>query len=379
MPRLVTGRNVFDEALARLCDLMGEGHRLVCAFSGGKDSTIVLELSLLAAQLTGYGPLDVVMRDDEIMYPGTFEYAERVAARDEVRFHWLVMGQPCTNVYNRESPYWWVFDERLEPSAWVREPPTWATWLRHENSIDRMVVPERFPPPPERDLFSVMGLRGSESRARLCSIFNAKGAATKPNKYGVRNFRPIYDFEDSDVWRAIAENKWDYNRCYDVFARMGIRRDKLRVAPPLMKADLLLPIAAKAWPQWFERVARRCPGARTGAQFGKLASQPVRRLGETWRECFQRVCIDEAPAWVAERARVMGAAVIKRHSNHAAHPLPDVKPCTSCSGATGSWKKLCFAMYDGDPFASKSAGIIKYVEPEFFRQGAGTWNGAPAW
>mgnify|MGYP000039889866 CR=1 FL=1 len=33
---------------------------------------------------------------------------------------------------------------------------------------------------------------------------------TKPNKYEVRNARPVYDWSDGDVWRFIQEMKLDY-------------------------------------------------------------------------------------------------------------------------------------------------------------------------
>src|SRR5262245_28576537 len=126
MPRRRLETNVFDAALDRLTSLYAEGHRLVVSFSAGKDSGVCLELAILAARTTGRLPVDVVMRDEEIMYPGTFEYAERVAARPEVRFRWLIAHQPIVNVFDRLSPYFWTFDPLLPPEEWVRQPPAFA-------------------------------------------------------------------------------------------------------------------------------------------------------------------------------------------------------------------------------------------------------------
>jgi predicted phosphoadenosine phosphosulfate sulfurtransferase len=98
------GSTVFDAALERLIALYDEGHRLVISFSGGKDSTCVLNIAILAARATGRLPVEVILRDEEIIFPGTYEYAERVAQRPEVSFNWVYANQPIINVFNRANP-----------------------------------------------------------------------------------------------------------------------------------------------------------------------------------------------------------------------------------------------------------------------------------
>src|SRR6059036_106266 len=118
--------DTFTAAGQRLIGLYGEGHRIVVSFSAGKDSGVCLELAIMAARETGRLPVEVVMRDEEIMFPGTFEYPERQAARSEIDFHWIVANQPIINIFNRAAPYFWVFDPRLSPDEWVRQPPSFA-------------------------------------------------------------------------------------------------------------------------------------------------------------------------------------------------------------------------------------------------------------
>tara|TARA_R110000803_G_scaffold16806_1_gene46031 strand:+ start:195 stop:1349 length:1155 start_codon:yes stop_codon:yes gene_type:complete len=378
--RIDLGIDVFNEALNRLIKVYEEGHRLVVSFSAGKDSGVCLELAVLAATITDRLPVDVLMRDEEIMFPGTYEYAERCAARPEINFHWIYARQPIINAFNRRNPYFWVFDPQLDPSEWMREPPDIAYEIEQKN-IFEMVTPTRFPPAEGKDLFSIIGLRVSESFARRRGLFSSKGYLTKPQApYGVRLCRPIYDWEDGDIWKAILDNGWDYNHAYDVMNRHGTKKYNMRIGPPTMSihgADNLA-MARTAWPKWFDKLEVRCPGVRTVAQFGKRSVLARRSLGETWEETFQRECVDKAPDWIAERASAQMERVVRRHSRHASTPFPQEAPCNQCSPGAQSWKKATQNLYGGDPFAA-ACSDLKPIEPEFFRPGSGTWGGKPTW
>ena len=375
MPRTSIGKTVFDAAIDRMVALYSEGHRIVVSFSAGKDSGCVLEVCIIAAAITGRLPVEVIMRDEEIMFPGTFEYAERVAARGEVDFNWIYCCQPITNVYNRANPYWWVFDPLLQPEQWLRTPPSFARYSSDLNIV-KLVTTQKFPPAPGKDLFCVLGLRVEESSKRKLYLHASGGYTTLPNKLGVRNARPIYDWTDGDVWRAISTNEWDYNEAYDVMHRCGLPKRDLRISPPMMHVASLknLQIAAKAYPTWFDKVCERLEGVRSAAGYGKRAVTPHRKLNETWKDCFHRTCIDEAPAWIAERCRMIEAHSIETHSKHSSTELPDQSKCHYCYGNTGCYKSLCMLAYGGDPFSSKF-DFLPFVEPDFFRPGSGSWGG----
>ena len=66
--------NVFDAAVARMQGLYEEGHRVVVSYSGGKDSHACMEICIIAARNAGRLPVEVLTRDEEVMFPGTFEH-----------------------------------------------------------------------------------------------------------------------------------------------------------------------------------------------------------------------------------------------------------------------------------------------------------------
>jgi predicted phosphoadenosine phosphosulfate sulfurtransferase len=383
--RRYLGMSVFDAAIERLKNSYEAGHRVLVSTSGGKDSTVCTELAVIAARETGRLPVEVVHRDEEIIHPGTTEYLERVAERtDEVKFWWICARNPVINSFDRWHPYFWVFDDRLDPDEWVRKPPSWATWI-DDIDIQKLTTAERFPPDPGKEVHGVLGLRADESRGRMLGTHSAGGYFTGVDKTGVCGSRPLYDWTEGDVWKAIFEMGWDYNRAYDVMHRLGLSRRELRIAPPTMNpagADHIRDVCRVAWPGWWNRVVHRLPSVRTVALYGKRAIEATRLYGESWQDCYLRSCIEEAPDWIATRARIQMEITVGGHSKHSTAPFPQTRRghCLEC-GVLGSWETLVSTMYLGDPFSVK-ASKLPYVDPVQFRpdlkgKPQGYWSGRP--
>jgi len=381
--RRYLGESVFDAAIQRLVNSYEAGHRVLVSTSGGKDSTVCTELAIIAARMTGRLPVELIHRDEEIIHPGTTEYLERVAQRtDEVQMHWILAHNPVINSFDRWNPYFWVFDERLDPEQWVRKPPSFAKTI---DSIDiqDLVTADQYPPVPGKEVHGVLGLRADESSGRMLGTHSAGGYFTGMDTTGVCGSRPLYDWTEADVWKAIYVNDWDYNSAYDVMHRMGLKRRELRVAPPTMNpagADHIRDVCSVAWPGWWNRVVQRLPSVRTVALYGKRAIEATRLYDESWEQCYKRSCIAEAPPWISRRAELMMEMEVGAHTRHSTAPFPQRERCGEC-GTLGSWMHLTRTMYLGDPFSVKAAKL-PYVDPSVFRpdlvgKRQGYWSGQP--
>ena len=384
--RLGIGMNVYDAAVKRLAELYEDGHRIVVCMSGGKDSGACLNLAIEAASMADRLPVEAVYREEEILYPGTREFVMRCHDRPEVDLHWLVAGQPMINLFSRRQPYWWICDDRLTPDQWVTQPPEYAEWIPQKH-IEGIVSPDRFPPDEGKALIAVIRLRVSESTNRRMGLASSGGHLTGLEKRGgvpYRTVRPIYDWTDKDIWTAHRINKWDYNEAYDLLYKAGMPLKEMRIGPVTMNTAGIgaLAFAASAWPRWFDRVCKRCPGVMQARHFGATLLKPDRYSHETWKDCYQRVCIDTAPDWIAERAAHVAAKAIEMVGRKGVKELPDVAGTNDLgAGNLLSWYKLAHVMFSGDPFALKTQQFgLKPIEPEFFREGAGTWGGGtPTW
>lgn len=368
--KVILNADVFKVGLQRTREIYRSNDRVVVAFSGGKDSGICLELARIACKMErGNEQVEVFVLDDEIMFPGTFEYQEKVAQWRDISMNWLYACEPMPCIWNRQSPYWWVFDWELDPDQWVRKPPSYAKRIQEIN-LYSIVNPVTFPIKQGTDLVIIIGNRASESRTRLLSIHGAQSYRTKPNAMakGAIKAYPIYDWKTSDVWKAINDNQWEYNSAYDVLTKMGMPMERQRIAPPTMAYFGMesLSMAAKAWPVWYDKVNKRLPGAKTIAHFGMRAVQPLRRSGESWQDCYDRECVTEAPEWISERAVYAKQYMLTQHANHSNQEFPDIVPCHSCGSLKGSWQGLANILYTGDPYSLK-AEFLPWIQPNRFR------------
>jgi predicted phosphoadenosine phosphosulfate sulfurtransferase len=378
---------VLKESYERVLEILKTPHsRIEVSYSGGKDSQIVLELVIMAARAMGKLPVSVHFCDEEACFPGTIEMIEQTASRPEITFSWMVCSYPQLNIFNRAEPYWWVFDDRLSSTKWMRPFHSGAI-LCKETSISTVVNKDHFPFDYKKGevILSFVGIRTGESKGRRMGYFSSAkksprlGWVIKTHDWrrapGVWTCWPIYDWTSEDVWKAIKEFHWPYNRAYDDMLRIGLPKNAMRIAPPTMMIAGLPTLRAskKLWPVWFDRLCERLPGVRQGAEYGRVACMPRRCLGETWQESFERECVRDAPGWIRDRAIVVRDTVLFRHRQHSKDPFPQLVGCPVCKVGLNSWETLAKVMYSGDPY-QKQQTIVDTIQPKQFRPELNDWG-----
>lgn len=95
--KIYLGKNVLEAALDRMRWIFREFPHVVVAFSGGKDSTVVLNLAIQVARELGRLPVTTMWIDQEAEWRAVVDYAREVMHRPEVRPWWFQMPMRISN------------------------------------------------------------------------------------------------------------------------------------------------------------------------------------------------------------------------------------------------------------------------------------------
>ena len=274
--------NVYDAALARADLIFRRYDNVNVSFSGGKDSTAVLNVMLEAAKRRHPDrlPLDVTFYDEEAIPLQTEQYMRRVAEREPIRLRWLCVPIRHRNGCSTRSPWWFPWDPDC-PELWVREMPPEAA--REDSLPGWPADPMRRPlgsgmhtyihPVGEGVVASVVGIRAEESMMRFRSVLAhrfdnwiSRSRAAKSEHVFIA--KPVYDWKVADIWLAARLFGWDHNAIYDLYDKIGVPARSQRVSPPFGEEPLgSLWQFAQACPEIWPKMARRVPGAATAAMY----------------------------------------------------------------------------------------------------------------
>ena len=305
--KVYTDKNVFDASLERIEFAFDNFDNLCVSYSGGKDSTLMIQLVNMIAKKRNK-KFDVLFIDMEAQYLMTIEHIKTLKNKLEcIRdFYWVCLPLSLRNAVSVFEPRW-ICWEKAKKDKWVREMPEFA--INEDNNIFpffRYAMEfEEFVPEFEKwyqekkggMCGSFVGIRCDESLNRFRTIVSEKKDRLKDKPWTTRNkplknsysIYPIYDYRTEDVWIATFNNNFEYNYVYELMYKNGLGIHQQRLCQPFGDdqkngLDQYRAIEAENWDKLLKRVAGVNFGniyCRTSA-LGNIKSEKPEHL--TWQE-----------------------------------------------------------------------------------------------
>lgn len=319
MTREYLDKNVYDALQERLHLLFEEFDNIFVSFSGGKDSGLLLNITLEFQKK--YYPnkkIGVFHQDFEAQYSYTTDYIERTFERikNDVYPYWVCLPMATRTAMSNYEMFWYPWDDTKE-EAWCRpmpkhpyvinrknNPMTTYHYRMHQEDLAKQFGRWYRSAHGDKKTVCLLGIRAEESLNRYSGIINKKYGygeqcwITKQFK-DVWAASPMYDWTYSDVWHAYSKFGYDYNRLYDMYYLAGLTPDQMRVASPFNDyAKDSLNLYRVIDPAMWARLVGRVNGANFGAIYGKTKAMGYRSLtlpeGHTW-ESYTKFLLDTLP------------------------------------------------------------------------------------
>ena len=301
-------KNVFDAAIERIEFAFDNFDNLCVSYSGGKDSTVMIQLVEMVAKKRNR-QYDVLFIDMEAQYLMTIEHIKTLKNKlEHIRdFYWVCLPLSLRNAVSVFEPRW-ICWEKSKKEKWVREMPDFA--INEDNNIFpffRYAMEfEEFVPEFEKwysEKYNgsmcghFVGIRCDESLNRFRTIVSMKKDRLKDKPWTTRNkplehtysIYPIYDWRTEDDWIATFKYNLEYNYVYELMYKNGLSIHMQRLCQPFGDdqkngLDQYRAIEAENWDRLLKRVAGVNFGniyCRTSA-LGNITSQKPEHM--TWQE-----------------------------------------------------------------------------------------------
>lgn len=275
--------SVLDAARNRIRETFDSVERVYTAFSGGKDSSVMMHLVMEEA-IRRNQKIGVMFIDMEAQYAETIEHAKEMfdLYADYIDPHWICIPMLLRNAVTNFEPRWTAWDEDKK-DIWIRPKPDWAkTEYDYPFAVPGMEFEEFIVLFGEwygqgKRTAGFIGIRAQESLHRYCAVatWEKKDLMLHNRRWTTKivaetyNVYPIYDWLTEDIWRFHAKYKdKPHNRIYDKMHMAGVKLSQQRLCQPFgddQRRGLWLYHILE--PQtWFKLIAR-VNGANSGALY----------------------------------------------------------------------------------------------------------------
>ncbi len=243
-------KNVYEAANERIEYVFKNFKKVYVSFSGGKDSSVLLNLVLDYMRKTGETrKVGVLFIDLEGQYRATINYIKDILTENAhlVDIYWVCLPLTLRNAVSVFQPFWtcWDLENR---DKWIREYPDFPNVITETNNpfsfFKKEMEFEEFVPAfgewyaNGEKTACLVGIRSDESLNRYRTIksfyketIDGKNWTTRISE-NLYNIYPIYDWNVNDVWVGNGRLGWKYNRLYDMFYKAGVSLASQRICQP---------------------------------------------------------------------------------------------------------------------------------------------------
>jgi predicted phosphoadenosine phosphosulfate sulfurtransferase len=385
--------NVYDATQARLRLVFQHFKRVCVAFSGGKDSSVLLHLALDVAKETGHGVVHALFIDLEGQYQATIEHVTEVFDRSDVHPWWVCLPLNLRNASSLQQPYWCAWEPGLD-AQWIRpkpqhpsviSDPDFFPFYRYRMEFEEFVPEFNAWLAQDEPTAFLVGIRSDESlnrylavkrRARIKKCAWTPPGSSKPIIWSARDrhdsqavtFFPIYDWRFGDLWHCVAEHGYAYNRLYDDMYKAGVPFSQMRICQPYGDDQRKgLDLFHKLEPQTWFKVVQRVRGANYAARYcrqrflgyhGGLGLPPT---FNTWRQ-YSQFLLQSMPSPVRKIYQRRIVRFIRWWEQHD-YPLqtwPDAgEPALENRKKQPSWRRVGLSLLKQDMARSLSFGFAR--------------------
>ncbi len=248
MPKIYEEQNVLDAALERLRYIFGAFENVYFSVSGGKDSSVMVQLAERVAAETGR-TYDVLYIDLEAQYAHTIVHIEELKRLPHIgTFYHVALPMALRNAVSMLQPKWICWDEADKP-LWVRPLPEGAItqqsclwpWFHRGMEFEEFIAEfsRWYHGEHQGKTACGVGIRADESLNRFQTIafherkeeFEGRHWTTKLTE-DIYNFYPIYDWRTEDIWGAVSQLGLMSNGIYELMYKNGLSIHQQRLCQP---------------------------------------------------------------------------------------------------------------------------------------------------
>ena len=306
-------KNVLEATFERYDIVFQEFDHIYFSFSGGKDSSLMVQLAAMKAREYGK-KIDILYIDLEAQYKATIDHVYRmIDSEKEVidDFYWITLPMSLRNAVSVIQPKWICWDED-DKHKWVRDMPKLDCVINTANNpfdffrkgmeFEEFIVEFAiwYKNKKGGKCAAGIGIRSDESLNRFRTIISQSKETYKNYPWttmvksngkpiDVYNFYPIYDWRTEDIWGAVSKYDLEFNEIYELMYKNGLSIYEQRLCQPYGddQRNGLDQFRALEYDTW-EKVLNRVHGVNFGNIYARSSLlgniKTEKPEGMTWEE-----------------------------------------------------------------------------------------------